>query len=572
MTQCRRGVVVLVTLVGLPIATGIVPRLSAFGQSSAQQQTGAPPRDARVTSAGPGRIRGTVTDNTGQPLRRVTLTLTGRGGTTGRHVMTSDSAGRFTFKDLSAGAYGLTAGKAGYVTLAYGQSNAFEPALSLEVSRQPIDDVHLKLFKGGVVAGRVVDELGEPVAEALGAAARSEYVRGRRSFTIVSTTRDPIRTNDLGEFRLAGLAPGSYVISAMLGGSFTEADDDAASAYARTYFPDVLAAEDAEPVAVSSGGQATVHIMLLRTHLIRIGGTVVDSSGSPAARGMVRLAPAGESSLAPRTAPLRADGSFLFDMAAPPGSYAVTATIASSAAKPGEQLAEVGRTIVALGSEDALDIRVATNRGGVIAGRVTLEGGAPANAPVPRRVLAQSADRGEISFSASAVIQPDGTFEMRNVFGRSLLTIDVPSDRGWMVKEVFAGSRDITESGIEIPAGARVEDVRVLATPLVTQIAGVVVLTNAEPAPGSIVLMFAEDPARWKDPLGRYVRFAKADHLGRYAITGLPPARYKIAALPSLDTGAATDPAFLQTLRHDVQTITLADGERTTVSPRLRAR
>ena len=67
-------------------------------------------------------------------------------------------------------------------------------------------DVTVKMFHGGVIAGRVVDSYGEPLDNAE-VRAMSFRAAGRRCFAA------PLGTNDLGEFRLARLEPGRYVLN-----------------------------------------------------------------------------------------------------------------------------------------------------------------------------------------------------------------------------------------------------------------------------------------------------------------------------------------------------------------------
>ena len=65
--------------------------------------------------------------------------------------------------------------------------------------------------RGSVIAGRVVDEFGEPVADAIGLRC------GRRGPTAGAGWSDAGRmaqTNDIGQFRIYGLPPGDYYVSA----------------------------------------------------------------------------------------------------------------------------------------------------------------------------------------------------------------------------------------------------------------------------------------------------------------------------------------------------------------------
>src|SRR4029079_18654873 len=91
------------------------------------------------------------------------------------------------------------------------------------------------LPRGGVITGRVLDEFGDPVSDVQVAALRPQTVGGSRR--LVNMGR-PGTTNDIGEFRLFGLPPGDYFVSATFRnqfGPFAESDDR--SGYAPTYYP-----------------------------------------------------------------------------------------------------------------------------------------------------------------------------------------------------------------------------------------------------------------------------------------------------------------------------------------------
>ena len=67
--------------------------------------------------------------------------------------------------------------------------------------------------RGSVISGRVLDEFGEPVADAMVNAMRSAWTAGRRK---LQPTGRSAQTNDLGQYRIYGLPPGDYYVSATL--------------------------------------------------------------------------------------------------------------------------------------------------------------------------------------------------------------------------------------------------------------------------------------------------------------------------------------------------------------------
>src|SRR5204863_467155 len=85
------------------------------------------------------------------------------------------------------------------------------------------------------------------------------------------------QTDDGGNFRIFGLAPGDYYLSATLrNGMFADTDPTNRSGYAPTYFPGTGSSQQAEHVTVGLGGEAGgVSFSLLPVRTAKITGTAV---------------------------------------------------------------------------------------------------------------------------------------------------------------------------------------------------------------------------------------------------------------------------------------------------------
>src|SRR5689334_10701263 len=219
------------------------------GQERQQQPPqGAPGRGQRPQRAQPQQAnapRGTaimrgqiVAADNGSPIRRAQVRVTSPDAREGR-LATTDSQGRFEIKELPAGRYTLTASKGGFVSLQYGQRRPSESGTPLELGDgQTIEKISIGLPRGSVLGGRITDEFGEPVANASVVAWRFAYSAGtRRLMPAGQNARDT--TDDLGQFRLFGLPPGDYYVSATLRTGGPEVTDPMGeiSGYANTYFP-----------------------------------------------------------------------------------------------------------------------------------------------------------------------------------------------------------------------------------------------------------------------------------------------------------------------------------------------
>jgi hypothetical protein len=132
----------------------------------------------------------------------------------------------------------------------------------------------IKLTPQAVVTGRVTDESGDPVPGAQVIALSSIVISGKRTVQPAQSTA----TNDLGEYRLAGLRAGRFVFCAQTPmvppGETTAAQDSC--------FPDAPEGGAVSAMAVFAGSETHVDLVLRQVHAVHVRGTV---SGMPPSRG-----------------------------------------------------------------------------------------------------------------------------------------------------------------------------------------------------------------------------------------------------------------------------------------------
>lgn len=95
--------------------------------------------------------------------------------------METDDNGGFAFEDLDPGRYSLLAQRPGFAHRMYGGRGSMFSGASLSVSPgQALTGIEFKLVPHGVIAGRVLDEEGEPLANVIVMALQPMYRRGER--------------------------------------------------------------------------------------------------------------------------------------------------------------------------------------------------------------------------------------------------------------------------------------------------------------------------------------------------------------------------------------------------------
>lgn len=172
---------------------------------------------APAPRAGTAGLSGTVMtdEQTPQPIRRAHVTLTSaEGGPMLISTYTND-AGRFSFDKLAAGRYSLSASKAPYLTMSYGAKRTDVQGTTIMLANGGnMTDIVMRLPRGSVISGRIVDENGDPALGVNVRVMQSRLQAGERSFQQPTSGLSTDVTDDRGMFRLYGLPPGEYAVIA----------------------------------------------------------------------------------------------------------------------------------------------------------------------------------------------------------------------------------------------------------------------------------------------------------------------------------------------------------------------
>lgn len=555
---------------------------------------------ARPPRTGTARIRGRVVSaDTGAGVRRAQVRLMGPDA--GSRVALTDPDGRFAFEGLPAGRVTLSISKPGYVQVQYGQTRPFESGKPIELADgQRLEGADITLPRGSVIAGRVLDEFGEPVADAMVTGLRSVWSNGRRRFQPAGRAT----TNDLGQYRLYGLAPGDYYVSAavrdpaamemsfasMNGAPPPSPGDPAApppAGYAPTYFPGTAITAEAQKITVAAGQEAQgTDFALAPTRLSRISGTVVNSKGEPVEGAMLSMIPRSDAGFMPMLVGggSRTSRNGAFTLAGvPPGDYTLQVQavqimtsgagdnmmVTARVGGPGAPDAETAAVPLTVGSEHVTGVVVVTSKGATASGQVTFEGGRRPQGPPLRVAAMPAAPDGPVMGPGGTNVKPDGTFELRGLSGRRLIRPQgLPP--GWALKSVTANGEDVTDTGVEFKGAEAITGIDIVVTPKAAQVSGTVTGSGGRPVTDYTVVIFSDDPQRWLLPSSRYVAGARPDQEGRFRIASLPAGSYQAVAVEYLAQGEWGDPEVLERLKREASSFTLGEGESRTLELKMR--
>jgi hypothetical protein len=523
----------------------------------AQTPPSQPARDTSVAApSGTAVVRGRVVDAaTGRGLSRVQVRAntnsSGPPPVPYPWAAMTDGDGRYEIKGVPAGTYAIAATKQNYVRSAYGAQRVEGPGKRMTLADgQVVEKIDLQLTRAGVISGRVVDEFGDPVTDVFVTPMRYQFIQGSRR--LMQTGRGG-QTNDVGEYRMYGLTPGQYYVSAVLRSmTMGQQDTNDRTGYAATYYPGTANVAGAQRIAIAPGQTVTsINLTLLPIQTARISGVVLDAGGRPMGGvGLSAIQGFGLSGFAGgQTKP---DGTFTIT-GLTPGDYTIRANL------PGGQ--EQATQALTIDGSDVTDLQLMVTKLSTIRGRVAFEAGGTPPKPSAIRITAMRTDPMIGGGGGNAPVKDDLTFEMPVAAGRVFIRAP-QSGPDWRLNRVLQNGVDITDTGLDVPVNGSL-DVVVELTDHLLPISGKVTDANGALVRDCFVIVFGQDPNGWT-PSTRYLGTSRPGLDDLFHLK-MPAGEYYAVAITEVDPGAWADPDFLSQVRDRATRFTLAAGDTKTV-------
>lgn len=177
---------------------------AAFSGTAVAQTTDVQGNEPTNTKPNSSSITGRVLTQTNQPVTNATVFASRLNSPSPPRPVPTDGDGNFKFAALEPGVFTITASAPSYIMLPRDPNS---PATDYHHIG---DTVTIMMVKGGVINGRVTDADDKPV---VAVRVRAMMVRDTYGQTSNSITTERL-TDDRGVFRLYGLLPGTYVVSA----------------------------------------------------------------------------------------------------------------------------------------------------------------------------------------------------------------------------------------------------------------------------------------------------------------------------------------------------------------------
>jgi hypothetical protein len=543
-------------------------------------------------SVGTATVSGVVSDQAMDAgMGRVLVRLTGTGGAV-RNAITFDD-GTFRFEGLPAGRYAVTASKPGYLWMAYGALQPETPGPSIAVGEgETAGDVRIALVRTSAVSGTVRDEFGRGLpgltvmAVPTGLRARQENAEHRAV------------TNQQGDYRLGGLAPGEYYVVARpsdadgrRASSRPEAEVDwlleqlrrgvrddfepwpgrrtyeAPAAYGPTFYPGTQMAAAAATVTVGPAEQREpVDIAAQRLHVAAVNGVLQVPVPYDVSFAEVALVPrhAALHGIAFSTSAFPPQGfKFSFD-AVPPGPYVLiamgTQQRRAEGLVPGALWAVRD---VEIPASESFDLTVSLQPSGRLAGEVTTAGSSDDVETTSWSVRLEPHApwlAGSLVGQAAATSGDDGRFALGNLgpvqFDVAIAHAETRR-QGWRPQTAEAYGSDV----LDTPLTARPEiegQMAVTVTSEDARLAGRLEVGPAFSAADFHLLVFPRDPGLRSSP--NRIAAVQPAAFGDYDVRGLPDGDYLVGLLVGPPGSYTMTPELLEAIAGGSVAVTLQIG------------
>jgi len=493
------------------------------------QEPSATPR--KVNEPTTGFIDGKIVNESGQPLAGASLFVRAINSPGNTRTTTSDVDGNFRINGLEPALYTINGSAPAYTTI---PGDPYAP-----VYYRIGDTVRVEMIRGGAITGTVTNAAGEPV---IAVRVRATLIRDARGEPpkIMSFGVSDQSTDDRGIYRIYGLRPGTYIVSAGGAGfspSFNPYDSDLPT------FAPSSTRDTAAEVVVRSGEDSSIDIRYRGEpgHLISGTAKGVGPNGTS-----ITLALAGSTTpIATTYQPVGARG-FSFNGLGDGDYDLIAQEVTSSPTSPLPTLAVSEPKRVSIKGSDVTGIELTTRALGSISGKMLMEPSKAAECQGKRPPLLaetiirlerpeKEPDKDDLLYARmflnSGSPDANGVFVLRNLVAGRYRFEPRFYARYWYLQSIAITNAaakppkiDAAANWTTLKPGEQLTNLTITLAQGAASIRGRVPVAEGAAVPAmSIVLMPAETD-KADDVLRYFVTDVSAD--STFAFNNLPPGRY----------------------------------------------
>ena len=512
-----------------------------------------------------------VHESAGTPLRKVAVQLAPSEGSTvfrqddrNWHSATTDSDGRFQIVGIQPGEYRVVLEHNGFLSSTR-RSRLYSSTLLSLAPGQELQGLLFRMRPAGVIKGKVVDEDGDAVP-GIGVSAVS--ASGRDMESNVNAT-----TNDLGEYRIAGLPEGKFLVIAQPQAEMIASGSKPSQekVYAPTYYPGSLDQNQAASIDVHAGDETTASFNLISSRTFTVKGRVfgLKPQAHPTAQRQIVIAGAGPASIVLE----RADGQ---DNQSRGGGIADDGSFEIQGVLPGSYNARINsehlnrlRVNQAIEVRDAdIDgVQLTTESSVEMHGRFRMDDGRKLDWRQVQ-IMIDPDDRKQSDGPMMARMQADGSFTVANVEPGNyhvVVTSSSASLRDYIVKEVNVDGKEVGDSGFTTTGGASFLDI--VGSAKGSAIEGTAVDDDGKPIPDMQIVCIPDAARRKRHDIYQQVQ---TDQRGYFSLRGLNAGEYQVFALDDASSDI-TDQDFVSAHDGQGETVIVEAGEHKSIVLKLPA-
>ena len=498
-------------------------------------------------SPGTGSIEGRVLNSlTSAPVRKTSVNLSAARVWL---LAETDAEGRFQFTALPAGNYKLSATRSGFID---------QQMRRLIVVGQDahVTDVGIRLRPLSTLSGRVLDEDGDPADGASINIFKQIYRNGIRQWDQLNSTAV---TNDSGEYRFPGLAPGRYLVEArhlrpMTNNHYGDRDSlgKPMMTYVPAYYPNSASEQTASAIEIGLGSDVRdIDIHLYKSPLFHVRGKVVGASPNSQTQIGVSLRPAyGAATSGGGESAYASPPDYTFDASVIPAQYKISAiqgyadTPEGFATDTVTVAGNVSGVVLTMGPATEVTALVSLAEAG---SRVNLQG---------VKVYLHNLGAGMNGLGGGFGIPSEATgrlsFAKPTFPGHYSVWAEGSSlPAGIYLKAVKLGGQEIPVGDFESVSSAEIEFV---FSTKAGAISGSVVSEDGKPIPDARATLLPAD--------GNSGFAAQStDDTGKFKFTSLRPGKYKLLAWEEVEDGLWQDPEFCKKFGTHAKDVTIGPNE-----------
>lgn len=496
-------------------------------------------------------LKGRVVNSvTGEPIRNALVQVTREK----LRSMLTLADGSFQFEGLPAGEGSVVVRKPGYFTES--DVHPLSAGIQRVIVAHDAPPVTLKLVPEGVIFGTIQGEDGEPVEGVAVALIRLNRTTGRKLWE-----RGETDTDELGRYRFAELAPGTYYLSA---GKWVEAAANGrakaglpkAKGYPTEYYPGVSDFAAATPIKIVAGKRMQIDLSMAEKPLYRVAGTITGyAEASGVALQMADMTGevlVVEPKFDPRT------GRFQF-AALPRGSFTIMAQGVDVAGQPcfaKRQLnvnADVSNLQLHLARASTIPVYVRREFS-----RGQADEDSPQEAPPVNIGLAPQggASSGEPRVATRIGGDSSGPRLVIAEVQPGTYAVQMETTESVYVYSAKYGSIDLLREDITIDADSPAQSIEVVVRDDGAALGGVLT-SDRRKTSGAVLMVPARAP--------RLLRLVAADSNGSFQFSNLAPGNYTVVGLDHVEDVEYREADFLQKYLRKGQEITLSPGQSTAI-------